>query len=49
MPDILTHCAGRGIKPASWHCKDTNDPGAPQWEYPVTMFLKGSHSIVSGV
>ena len=22
-PDPLTHCAGPGIEPASWHCSDT--------------------------
>ena len=26
MLDPLTHCAGLGIKPASWHCGDTANP-----------------------
>ena len=30
--DPLTHCAGPGIEPVSWHCKDTTDPIVPQWE-----------------
>ena len=29
-PDPLTHCAGLGIKPASWCCRDAADPIAPQ-------------------
>ena len=28
----LTHCAGLGIKPASWHCRDTSNPITPQRE-----------------
>ena len=28
--DPLTHCAGPGIKPASWSCRDAIDPVAPQ-------------------
>ena len=26
----LTHCAGPGIEPACWRCKDTADPIVPQ-------------------
>lgn len=28
----LTHCAGPGIEPGSWHCKEASDSTAPQWE-----------------
>ena len=31
-PDPLTRCAKRGMQPASWHCRDTANPIAPQWE-----------------
>ena len=31
-PDPLTHCAGLGIEPASWCCRDATNPGAPQQE-----------------
>ena len=31
-PDSLAHCAGPGIEPASWGCRDAVDPVAPQWE-----------------
>ena len=30
--DPLTHCAGPGIEPASWHYRDTADPTASQQE-----------------
>ena len=30
MPDPLTHCAGRGIEPSSWCCRDAADPTEPQ-------------------
>ena len=26
QPDHLTHCAGPGIEPVSWHCKDGANP-----------------------
>ena len=29
MPDPLTHCAGLGIEPVSWHCRDAADPAVP--------------------
>ena len=32
IPDPLTHCAGLGIEPASWCCRDATNPGAPQQE-----------------
>ena len=32
MLDPLIHCAGLGIKPISWHCRDATDPVAPQRE-----------------
>ena len=39
--DPLTHCAGPGIKPASWHYRDATDPVVPQWEYQgLTAFPK---------
>ena len=34
MLDPLTHCAGPGIEPASWCCRDTSDPISPQQERP---------------
>ena len=38
--DPLTHCAGPGIKPVSWCCRDVADPVAPQWELlSVLLFL----------
>ena len=27
--DPLTHRAGWGIEPVSWHCRDTSDPFVP--------------------
>ena len=30
--ESLTHCAGAGIEPAFWCCRDTTDPIVPQWE-----------------
>ena len=30
--DPLTHCAGLGIEPTSWRCRDTADPIVSQWE-----------------
>ena len=30
--DPLTHCAGPGIEPVSWHCRDAADPIVPQRE-----------------
>ena len=38
MPDPLTHYAWLGIKPASWHCRDTTDPTAPQQELLKSYF-----------
>ena len=32
--DLLTHCAGLGIEPAFWHCRDTADLVVLQWELP---------------
>ena len=29
-PDPLTHCAGLGIEPVSWCCRDAPDPIVPQ-------------------
>ena len=31
-PGPLTHCAGPGVKPMPWHCRDTANPIASQWE-----------------
>ena len=31
-PDPLTRCAGLGIEPGPWRCRDSSDPIAPQWE-----------------
>ena len=33
--DPLTNCAGPGVEPVSWHCRDTANPIVPQWEIPV--------------
>ena len=30
--DPLTHCAGLGIEPASWSCRDALNPIVPQQE-----------------
>ena len=38
VPNLFTHCAGPGIKPASWHCRDTTDPLRPQRELPMPFF-----------
>ena len=32
IPDLLTHCAGPGIKSVSWCCRDAADPVGPQRE-----------------
>ena len=39
MLDPLTHCAGPGIEPASWHCRDATDPRVPQWELQFFLVL----------
>ena len=30
MPDPLTHCAGLGIEPVFWRCRDTTNPVLPR-------------------
>ena len=45
-PDLLTHCAGPGIKPASWHCRDAANPIVPQWELLFIYFFKVSFELV---
>ena len=35
MPDPLTHCAGLGIEPATWFCRDAADSVALQWELQI--------------
>ena len=37
--DHLAHHGGSGIKPASWHCRDTTDYIAPQWELLRLIFF----------
>ena len=32
MPDVLNNCAGPGMEPASWHCRDTTNCIVPQQE-----------------
>ena len=32
MPDPLTHCAGPGIEPVSWRCRDVANSIVPQRE-----------------
>ena len=34
-----THCAGLGIEPGSWRCRDTTDPIGPQWELLQPSFI----------
>jgi len=33
IQDPLTNCAGPGIQPASWHCRDAAHPVAVQQEH----------------
>ena len=37
----LTLSAGPGIKPASWHCRDTSHPNpvVPQWGTPIYIYI----------
>ena len=30
--DPLTHCTGPGIRPETWHCRDTASPIVPEWK-----------------
>ena len=39
MLDPLTHCAGLGIKTASWRCRDATDPTASQRKLLFFFFL----------
>ena len=39
MPDPLIHCAGLGIKPMSWRCRNTTNPVEPQWELHALFYL----------
>ena len=32
MSNPLTHCAGLGIQPVTFHCREAADPIVPQWE-----------------
>ena len=43
----LTHCAGLGIEPASWHSTDTADPVVPQWELLLDLFLTEEAKLLS--
>ena len=36
IPDPLTHSVRMGIEPASWCCRDTAHPIAPQQEFYLT-------------
>ena len=36
----LTHCAGLGIEPASWHCRDAANPIVPRWKLERKYFDK---------
>ena len=40
----LTYCAGPGMEPASWHCRDTTDPVVPQQELRETTFLSADRT-----
>ena len=48
-PDPLSHCAGLGIDPSSWHCRDAADPIELQWELQLLHIFKPhpSHVVVS--
>ena len=39
MPDPLIHCAGPGIVPASWCCRDATNPTASQQELLCFLLL----------
>ena len=38
-PDPLTHCAGLGIEPASWCCRDATDPVTALGEFLILLLL----------
>ena len=40
-----THCAGLGIEPVSWCCRDAFDPIAPQWELLSSWFYCRFYSV----
>ena len=42
-PDPLTHCAGPGIEPVFWHCRDTADPVELQQEL-LNKYLSNAFS-----
>lgn len=44
-----SHCAGLGIDPVSWHCRDSADPVAPQrelWECPPPYHVLITYAVV---
>ena len=40
MPDPLTYCAGLGIEPFPWHCRDLTEPVASQQELNPPKFWR---------
>ena len=46
----LTHCAGPGIDPTSWHCRDAADPIAPRGNsWPLSCPLSSLCCHVQGI
>lgn len=46
----LTHCAGLGLKPTFWHCRDTADPAEPQQELlPEFIYSTDVYRYVAGI
>ena len=39
--DLLIHCAGPGIKPASWCCRDASDPIMPEQVFKLPKITTG--------
>ena len=39
VPDPLTYCAGPGMEPVSWDCRNTANPIAPQRELLSYLFF----------
>ena len=49
-PHPLAHCAGLGIEPVSWHCRDATDPVMPQWEIqPFSSYISTSPAFLSNI
>ena len=48
-PESLTHCAGPGIKPASWRCRDATNLTVPQWDLWVKTIWTQPYSTFSQI